>query len=563
MIKPRFLFDVSFSKIILGVAGISASICAFQYFISKNSNVKRSSKIDFLQNIKNFKTDNKVSNTVSATPLVEPGIGKDKLDSNYLKNSIPENDFNLFTNKIKSDAAQVISEKVIDNLTVSDPDFNSNDDKLISKYEHNLAEATSKVDPYFQDLVSKSNLNCGKLFSKTDSKFRKSILNYDSDNTNINDKSPDLLNNESTKTLKKKASLEASHSLEKFSNINDENQSKMTDINIKNSDDRTDLNCKASNLKSDTNCENSVSKTNSNCKILISKTDSECKKLLSNTDSKCKDPVSNFDLDKENMNQKSPEQLTDNKVKNTDSSGANTINLNDSLQTSKEKPKEHIKKKPRKNKFTKLRSNLNQQHNFFEKVLKLVTVEQNEYGKNIDLLETDISVDSLYKEISNRIFAILEDLNKQKSNESSKQLLHNIFNLQLKVWKIASKNLRYKSKLSDERNKNLKGMFDFIKVILGDIEDLFEAMLIRINLMMNESNETNVNTKTIIPNIHEKIENDEVSDCIQKLINTFQEFVEQNRSLEDDISKFPNCIRKLFEKYNDFCSSFYKTFRRD
>ena len=138
MIKLRLSFDVSLSKIILGVAGISASICAFQYFISKNSNVKRSSKIDFLQNIKNFKTDNKVSNTVSATPLVEPGIGKDKLDSNYLKNSIPENYFNLFTNKIKSDSAQVISEKVIDNLTVSDPDFNSNDDKLISKYEHNL-----------------------------------------------------------------------------------------------------------------------------------------------------------------------------------------------------------------------------------------------------------------------------------------------------------------------------------------------------------------------------------------------------------------------------------------
>ena len=83
MIKLRLSIDVSLSKVILGVAGISASICVFRYFISKNSKVKRSSKVDYVQNIKDFLRDNKVLNIMSATHFVEPGIGKNKSDKNY------------------------------------------------------------------------------------------------------------------------------------------------------------------------------------------------------------------------------------------------------------------------------------------------------------------------------------------------------------------------------------------------------------------------------------------------------------------------------------------------
>ena len=43
-------------------------------------------------------------------------------------------------------------------------------------------------------------------------------------------------------------------------------------------------------------------------------------------------------------------------------------------------------------------------------------------------------------------------------------------------------------------------MFDYIKVVLGNIEDLFKAMLISINLMLIEIKETNINKEIVIPN---------------------------------------------------------------
>ena len=36
MIKFRLSFDISFSKVILGVAGATATVCAFLYFKSKH-----------------------------------------------------------------------------------------------------------------------------------------------------------------------------------------------------------------------------------------------------------------------------------------------------------------------------------------------------------------------------------------------------------------------------------------------------------------------------------------------------------------------------------------------
>ena len=75
--------------------------------------------------------------------------------------------------------------------------------------------------------------------------------------------------------------------------------------------------------------------------------------------------------------------------------------------------------------------------------------------------------------------------------------------------------------MSDEKNQQLKETFDYIKEILGNIEDLFKAMLIRNNLMLKEIKETYVNKKIVIPNLHKKIKNDKVDDCMQKLYVTF------------------------------------------
>ena len=77
MIKLSFRFDVSLSKVILGVAGISATICAFQCFMLKNIERKGSSMSYVLQNKTDSTKDNKVSNLVSATPIVKPKLNKD------------------------------------------------------------------------------------------------------------------------------------------------------------------------------------------------------------------------------------------------------------------------------------------------------------------------------------------------------------------------------------------------------------------------------------------------------------------------------------------------------
>ena len=74
MIKLRLSFDVSLSKVIMGVAGISATICAFQYFIQKNNKLKGSSKNDHVQS----KTDSKRNKKVSSLFLIKPPIEQKK-----------------------------------------------------------------------------------------------------------------------------------------------------------------------------------------------------------------------------------------------------------------------------------------------------------------------------------------------------------------------------------------------------------------------------------------------------------------------------------------------------
>ena len=101
MIKLRLIIEVSLSKVVLGVAGISATICALQYFSSKENKPKGSSK----KNVEQNKTDsykiNKVSNLVSAKSTIEPKLSKDKSAKCYFNNRKHENDFIKFSSKSK------------------------------------------------------------------------------------------------------------------------------------------------------------------------------------------------------------------------------------------------------------------------------------------------------------------------------------------------------------------------------------------------------------------------------------------------------------------------------
>ena len=68
-------------------------------------------------------------------------------------------------------------------------------------------------------------------------------------------------------------------------------------------------------------------------------------------------------------------------------------------------------------------------------------------------MDKGYSVASLFEKISKRQIKILENLDKQQCNELLNQLLSNIFNLQVKIWK---KCLRKRSKLSDKKNIKTK-----------------------------------------------------------------------------------------------------------
>ena len=81
--------------------------------------------------------------------------------------------------------------------------------------------------------------------------------------------------------------------------------------------------------------------------------------------------------------------------------------------------------------------------------------------------------------------------------------------------------------------------------------------------MLIEIKETNVNKEIVIPNLHEKIKNDEVDDCMQKLYQIFQKILNQNSLMEEHINKFLKCLRNLLENFILICISFYKTFPKD
>ena len=166
------------------------------------------------------------------------------------------------------------------------------------------------------------------------------------------------------------------------------------------------------------------------------------------------------------------------------------------------------------------------------------------------------------KKIPSLLNKIIEDLNIQECNELMKQLLRNIFSLQVKVWNKASNCLIHKSKLSDEKNKNLKDLFDYIKAILDKFENLFKTTLEAINLKVMYMNETEKNKKNIyIKQINELLVNSNESK--RKLLSTVEELTNQNKPLEEDIKHLVESLSVLFLNFHDICSDFKKTLAED
>ena len=79
MIKLEFCFEASFSKVILGIAGKSATICEFHYFTSKKINPKGLLENNSVINDKESKKDNKVSNIFLIKSSTKDKVSRNKL----------------------------------------------------------------------------------------------------------------------------------------------------------------------------------------------------------------------------------------------------------------------------------------------------------------------------------------------------------------------------------------------------------------------------------------------------------------------------------------------------
>ena len=149
MIKLRLSFEVSFGKVILGVAGISATICAFQYFNSRKSELKGFSKNEVVQYKSDSKKDNKLPNIIPAKPDIVPKLSKDKSSKDDLSSSKPEN--GIYSNKVKGYISSC--DKTFRKRSDCKGDYNSKWEKSISKSDLNCKGPISENEPY------KANIN--------------------------------------------------------------------------------------------------------------------------------------------------------------------------------------------------------------------------------------------------------------------------------------------------------------------------------------------------------------------------------------------------------------------
>ena len=151
MIKLSFHFDVSFGKVIFGAAGISATICAFQYFTTNKIKLKGPSKNDVVENKSNSKKNNKVSNTVPEKVTVESEFSKNKSAFNDLQNS--NNSIVKDKLPLKSKGCINTSIKVLRKRSDCIGECNSNFKRSVSISDLNYEDSVSENKPY------KANIN--------------------------------------------------------------------------------------------------------------------------------------------------------------------------------------------------------------------------------------------------------------------------------------------------------------------------------------------------------------------------------------------------------------------
>ena len=240
MIKLRFNFDVSLSKVLLGVAGISATICAFQYFTSKKINLKDSLENNSEISDKISKKDNKVTNLFLTKPSTKDKVRRNESVKDEFKTYKAENDVGVLTNKSKSEVTPIVSNKVVKKIPDRKNGYSSNCEKSDSKSSLNCINYIPKSVSSCEKVILKTNLSCKESISKAVLNCKKSLpkldLNCegsnskcDSNKANTNEENSSQSTNQSQEVSLKACSGSTSESV---SHKNKEIQDQMEDKSI-------------------------------------------------------------------------------------------------------------------------------------------------------------------------------------------------------------------------------------------------------------------------------------------------------------------------------------------
>ena len=482
MIKLTLSFDFSLSKVVLGVAGMSASICAFQYFTSKKINLKDSLENNSEISDKISKKDNKVTNLFLTKPSTKDKVRRNESVKDEFKTYKAENDVGVLTNKSKSEVTPIVSNKVVKKIPDRKNGYSSNCEKSDSKSSLNCINSIPKSVSSCEKVILKTNLSCKESISKAV-------------------------------------------------------------LNCKKSLPKLDLNCEGSNSKCDsnkanTNEENSSQSTNQSQEVSLKACSGSTSESVSHKNKEIQDQMEDKSIegfDKEVILKDCPS--------------------NDDLQNVDKKLKKKMKK---------LVNNLLQEQGFFDETRRLLVEEKNEFEDNLSELNEGTTAAKLYREICNCNNEVRLKKKNQMCNENIKEFFKAVCDLKEKIWKEAATRLKYSTKLSDEKQKDLKEKFDCVQNMLGKCVELIEIILRRVKCMLEYGVIQDTKTDSFFDDYYNlKDENISIQWDLNYMFYRYYETKFKNDGVGSDFETIENKLNKLTQKFEDICENSYKTLVED
>ena len=455
---------------------------------------------------KGSKKNNKVSKLVSTEPTIELKHNRNKSAKDDLKNNKIESGLDNFRNKSES---FILPRKKLD----CKGDNNSDCERHISKSDLNCKGPVSENKP------------C---------------------KANINKVSLGRLEDESLKAVEKTVRIEANTSNDDLHTVKEKSKE-----NIK----KESVNKGTPNPLKD-----------ENIKVLGKEASLNGNTRTSNNDLKTVKEKSKVNIKKDSENKGNPNSMKDENIKvlgKEASLNGNTSTSNNDLKTVKENSKKN-KSKTSENKIGDLRNNLLQQQKVVEETFRLIKIEEDKLNENLDQLKKGVSAIFLYNKVFSRQTEIREKKTNQNYNENMRDFFTDIFNLKEKVWKEAGNKPKYSTtKLSNDKQKNLKEKFDCIRNVLKNCGDLAKIVLRFFKFMLEYLEVDESKTKLFFKvqnNLHNLFKNSK-----EKLHSMFEDIEKKFSSdaIWSDLYTIEDNFNYLFSKFYCIGKNSYKSLVED